>query len=174
MKVKHNQKRIKNQDKKKFLLNRVKFLEKENDKLHYLKDNKQDIILSQLMYYAFIKLLPSPSEFLTKVIKLPYHLGGFKMKVSEGEQICNILIKEIFNKNNQKCITFYFDIFNINLTVILKIDTMKYNFWGIDSEIVRYEWDFSGINLKIISDSNFYQMFSFMKTQKEISQLLWG
>jgi hypothetical protein len=74
MKVKHNQKRIKNQDKKKFLLNRVKFLEKENDKLHYLKDNKQDIILSQLMYYAFIKLFPSPSEFLTKVIKLPYHL----------------------------------------------------------------------------------------------------
>ena len=72
MKVKHNQKRIKNLDKKKFLLNRVKTLEKKNDKLNYLKKNKKKVVLSQLMYYALIKLLPNPSTFLNSVVKYTY------------------------------------------------------------------------------------------------------
>lgn len=101
MKVKHNQKRIKNLDKKKFLLNRVKTLEKENDKLNYLKKNKKKVVLSQLMYYALIKLLPNPSTFLNSVVKYPYQLGGFKISLPEGEQVVNIFINKIFFQNNQ-------------------------------------------------------------------------
>lgn len=173
MKVKHNQKRIKNLDKKKFLLNRVKTLEKENDKLNYLKKNKKKVVLSQLMYYALIKLLPNPSTFLNSVVKYPYQLGGFKISLLEGEQVVNIFINKIFFQNNQKCVTFYFDKFNIDFTIILDINTTKYYFCGIDTEVTKYEWDFSPIDLKVISDFDFYQMFSFMKTQKEVGKLFW-
>ena len=91
----------------------------------------------------------------------------------EGEQVVNIFINKIFFQNNQKCVTFYFDKFNIDFTIILDINTTKYYFCGIDTEVTKYEWDFSPIDLKVISDFDFYQMFSFMKTQKEVGKLFW-
>lgn len=170
MKVKHSQKRIKNVDKKKFLLRRVDSLQKENNKF---RDNKQDVTLSQLMYFALIRLLPNPSSFFNNLVKYPYELGGFELSLSEGKEKIYIYIDKVFYKNCNKYVTFRYSKFNIILTVHLDIVNTRYNFCGIDIEVTKYEWDFSGINLKIISDFDFIQMFSLMKTQKEIGKLFW-
>lgn len=171
--MKHKQKRIKNRDIKKFLLNRIDLLQKENNQLK-LPKSKQRITLSQLMYFALIKLLPNPSTLMQSEINLPLQLGGFNISLL-GQKIQEfIFIENIFYENYRTYVTFLFKGFKLSITIALYSNKIEYTFADIRAEVNGYNWDFSDVDLKIISDSDFEQMFVLAKNQKEMRELFWG